>query len=238
MSGESPWAARAAALYDSAYARRYRAHDDEFEASGPCRDFAEWLGRVCARFAPPIDVLDLGCGTGRYFWALSGVRHLVGLDASSAMLAEARVPYNGDRINTLSLTLVQGDLMTYRFDPHRFDLVYSVGVLAEHVPLTDLLVARVVEWIKPGGRFAFTTVHPASASIPRTLARRIGEWIEPVTFGPARRTLRRRLLAGGLYADEERVRALLDRRFTIESLERMQSEAHLHCLCVARKVSP
>jgi len=49
--------------------------------------------------------------------------------------------------------------------------------------------------------------------------------------------LRRRLLAGGLYADEERVRELLRPRFAVESLERIESEAHLHCLCVARKVS-
>jgi hypothetical protein len=37
------WAARASALYDPAYARRYRAHDDEFLDSEPCVRFAEWL---------------------------------------------------------------------------------------------------------------------------------------------------------------------------------------------------
>jgi hypothetical protein len=115
--------------------------------------------------------------------------------------------------------------------------VYSIGVLAEHVPFDETLVARVVGWLKIGGRFAFTTVHPASRSIPRPLGRRIGETILPVTRGAVRRGLRRRLLAGGLYADEERVHALLDRQFVIESLDRFESEAHLHCLCVARKVS-
>jgi len=44
------------------------------------------------------------------------------------------------------------------------------------------------------------------------------------------------LLAGGLYADEARVRELLAEGFAIESLERVESEAHLHCLCVARRV--
>ena len=237
MSADSLWAERAASLYDPAYAKRYRAHDDEFQASGPCREFAEWLGGVCARFTPPIDVLDLGCGTGRYFWALTGVGSLVGLDASAAMLEEARHPYNAGAIAVPSLSLIQGDLLTHRFEPERFDLVYSIGVLAEHVPFDATLVARVVEWLKPGGRFAFTTVHPASPSIPRPLGRRIGEWIEPVMFGAARRNLRGRLLAGGLYADEERVHELLDRQFAIESLERFVSEAHLHCLCVARKAN-
>ena len=55
--------------------------------------------------------------------------------------------------------------------------------------------------------------------------------------GPVSMQLRERLLAGGLYADEARVEALLAGAFVIESLERMQSEAHLHCLCVARKVN-
>jgi SAM-dependent methyltransferase len=236
VSADSSWAERAASLYDHAYAKRYRAHDEEFPVSAPCREFAEWLGRVCAMFTPPIDVLDLGCGTGRYFWAVTGVKRLVGLDASAAMLEEARRPYNADRIGAPSVSLIQGDLLTHRFEAARFDLVYSVGVLAEHVPFDEALVARIVEWLKPGGRFAFTTVHPASPSIPRTRGRRIGEAIVPAMRGAARRGLRRRLLARGLYADEERVHELLDLRFAIESLERVESEAHLHCLCVARRV--
>jgi len=224
-------------VYDGSYARRYRAHDDEFESSEPCREFAAWLRRVCAMRTPPIDVLDLGCGTGRYFWALTGVRDLVGLDASPAMLDEARHPYKAEMIAAASVSLLQGDLLTHPFDPERFDLVYSIGVLAEHVPLDAALVANVARWLKPGGTFAFTTVHPASPSIPRTPGRRVGEWIAPLAFGQLRRSLRDHLLAQGLYADEERVRELLGRSFVVESLDRFVSEAHLHCLCVARKAS-
>src|SRR5438093_2220991 len=95
----SGWAARASKLYDTAYARRYRRHDDDFDQSKPCRRFARWLEEVCAAFPGPIDVLDLGCGTGRYFWALRRVRELTGVDASAAMLAEASTPYRADRIS-------------------------------------------------------------------------------------------------------------------------------------------
>src|SRR5262249_58935166 len=104
------WADRASALYDKAYARRYRAHDEEFEQSAPCRDFAVWLEQVCRSLPPPIDALDLGCGTGRYFWALNGVRHLIGIDASAAMLAEAQTPYNASRITAASVKLIHDDL--------------------------------------------------------------------------------------------------------------------------------
>jgi SAM-dependent methyltransferase len=229
------WADRASSLYDEAYARRYRAHDEEFEQSAPCRDFAVWLGGVCRSLPPPIDVLDLGCGTGRYFWALTGVRDLVGIDASAAMLAEARTPYNAAGITAASVTLVQDDLFSHRFEPARFDLIYSIGVLAEHVPLDDEVVGSVADWLKPGGRFAFTTVHPASTSIPRTIGRRMGEWLAPVAPAAVGRRLRARLLAGGLYADQRRVRELLAGAFDVESIELFESEAHLHCLCLARR---
>jgi hypothetical protein len=51
------------------------------------------------------------------------------------------------------------------------------------------------------------------------------------------RPFRDRLLAGGMYADESRVTDLLAPDFSIESLWRFVSEAHLHCWCVARKRS-
>jgi SAM-dependent methyltransferase len=229
---------RPSALYDEAYAKRYRAHDDEFLDSKPCREFAEWLRRICLTFQPPpggIAVLDLGCGTGRYFWALTGVGHLIGIDASQAMLAEARSPHNANRITAASVTLIEGDLFAHDFTPARFDLIYSIGVLAEHVPFDEAVAGRVARWLKPRGRFAFTTVHPDSPSIARTIGRRLGRALAPVAPSPVRARIRARLLSGGLYADEARVHALLDPAFDIESLERFQSEAHLHCLCVARK---
>ena len=230
------WSDKASALYDGQYAQRYRAHDDALSGSEPERLFTGWLQRVCSAFTPPIDVLDLGCGTGRYFWAVTGARSLVGLDASGPMLAEARHPYRHDRI-TAAVSLVQGDLFTHDFGDGRFDLVYSIGVLAEHSPLNERVVVNVSRWLKHSGRFAFTTVHPESASVPRTFRRRLGRLLLPVSAGPVRRRLRARLNSSGMYADEVRVRELVEPWLTIESLTLMQSEAHLHCLCVARKAA-
>jgi SAM-dependent methyltransferase len=226
---------RAAALYDPAYARRYREHDDTLQQSGPYRFFAEWLRAVCGQFAPPIDALDLGCGTGRYFCALTGVRHLTGIDASSSMLAEARHPYNADRITVEQVALVEGDLSGFEFAPAQFDLVYSIGVLAEHAPLDLDVVARVRRWLRPGGRFAFTTVHPESPSIPTTLKRRVGRFVATLAPRSLGAAIRPHLLADGMYADEQRIMELTRGHFDVEQLRRLESEAHLHCLCVARK---
>ena len=151
------------------------------------------------------------------------------------MLAEARRPFNHDRITAERVTLVEGDLFAYEFEPGRFDFVYSIGVLAEHAPLDAAILARVARWLKPGGFFAFSTVHPDSPSVPRTLKRRLGRAIASAAPAAIGRPVRDRLLAGGLYADEARIRELLMADFAIESLRPFVSEAHLHCWCVARK---
>lgn len=238
MAGNrSEWAEKAAARYDAPYARRYRQHDDALPSSRPSQELASWLTEVCRRFTPPIDALDLGCGTGRYFWALEGVRSLVGVDASAAMLAEAGRPYRADAITVSDVTLREGDLLTQEFPAASFDLVYSIGVLAEHAPLTGDLVRRVHGWLRPGGRFAFTTVHPSSPSIPKTVKRRLASSAASVAPGPIRRVLRARLLTGGMYADEARVQELAAPAFSIERMDRFTSEAHVHVRAVLARVS-
>ena len=234
MTSSSSSARKAAALYDRPYAERYRAHDETLAASAPYHGFVSWLQGVCARFTGSIDALDLGCGTGRYFSALPCARTITGIDASAEMLAMARAPIGADRIAG-PVTLLHGDFFTYPFEPGGFDLVYSIGVLAEHAPLDGAIVGRVHGLLRSGGRFAFSTVHPDSPSAGGTTARRIARTLAPLTFGPPRRWLRARLMAGGMYADERWITALLQPAFTIESLERFVSEAHRHCLCVARK---
>lgn len=242
-----PWARKAEALYDDGYARQYRNRDEALLQEATYQDFIAWLRQACGRFTRPIDVLDLGCGTGRYFWGVSHARSLVGIDASGAMLAEARHPIRADRISATTVTLVHGDLATHNFPDQSFDLVYSIGVLAEHVPLDAPLVARVWRWLKPDGRFAFTTVDPQSPDVPQTLPRRLAGFALPLVPGRAGRALHRRLMSGGMYGDERWIRDALAQpsrnasagqagQFAIESLEQFRSDVHLHGRCVARKV--
>ena len=228
-------AEKAAALYDRGYAEKYRAHDDTLADSGPYLGFVAWLQRICAQFRTPIDALELGCGTGRYFNALRGARSIVGIDASADMLALAKTPYRAESITAERITLIQGDIFTQPLEQAAFDLVYSIGVLAEHAPLNSEIAARVHRALKPEGRFAFSTVHPDSPSIAASLARSVARVLVPLLPRALRRPLLERLMSGGMYADETRIRELLSPLFVIESLERFVSEAHLHCLCVARK---
>ena len=228
-------AEKAAALYDRGYAEKYRAHDDTLADSGPYLGFVAWLQRVCDQFRGPIDALELGCGTGRYFSALKGARSIVGIDASADMLALAQKPYRAESITAERITLIQGDIFTHPLDDASFDLVYSIGVLAEHAPFNSEIAVRVHRALKPEGCFAFSTVHPDSSSIAASLGRTVARALAPFLPSPLRRPVRARLMSGGMYADETRIREVLSPQFVIESLERFVSEAHLHCLCVARK---
>src|SRR4029077_8529626 len=110
-----------------------------------------------------------------------------------------------------------------------------IGVLAEHAPLDAALIARVSRWLTPRGRFAFTTVHPDSPSIPQTFKRRLGRFAAAHAPASIARMVRPHLLAGGMYADEQLIMELTRGSFDVEQLRRFESEAHLHCLCVARK---
>jgi len=235
VSYVTEWGRKAADLYATDYARRYRQHDEDLSHVEAYRAFCDWLRDICGQFRSPIDVLDLGCGTGRYFAALRNVNELVGLDASVAMLAEAANPVGAGHITAKTIQLVEGDVLTHRFVPDSFDLIYSIGVLAEHTPFDSRIVDNVAAWLRPGGRFAFTTVHPDSASIPKTWGRRLGRAALPLSPAPIRRWLREQLTAGGRYADEALIAECLGGRLSIESMTRLQSEAHLHCLCVAQK---
>ena len=232
MTAATRWGARAAALYGDDYARRYRGHDDAIRDGELVTRFSGWLGGICDRFGRDIEILDLGCGTGRYFHALRHVRRLVGIDVARPMLEQARDPVGSP---AHAAELVHGDFLTHEFLDRQFDLVYSIGVLAEHSPFDEAVAARVARWLAPGGRFAFTAVHPFSFSVTRTLKRRAAEALLPLSRGPLRRALRARLMLDGLYADEERLREVVHAAgLAVESLEPYLSDVHLHTMVVAR----
>lgn len=238
MTADQPtrWGVRASAIYDASHAADYREHDDRIHNGKTVTALGGWLRAICARFSRPIDILELGCGTGRYFHALHNVRRLVGIDVSRPMLEQARRPSGDVALRPDQITLIEDDFLLHDFADGEFDFIYSIGVLAEQTPFDRALAGRVRRWLRPGGRFAFTAVSLRSWSLRRTFKRRAAEWTLDAGVAPAplRRMLRRRLLDGGLYADERYLQDVLtDAGLRVESIDSFDSDAHRHFWTVA-----
>jgi SAM-dependent methyltransferase len=127
---------RAAAEYDATFAR----------ASAP---FVDGL-LDAAGASPGMRVLDLCCGTG-VLTAAAAERgaEVIGLDFSSAMLAEARRRHP-------HLRFEEGDAEALPWADASFDAVVSnFGI--HHVPRPERAVAEALRVLRPSGRFAFTT---------------------------------------------------------------------------------
>jgi predicted TPR repeat methyltransferase len=108
------------------------------------------VGPAGAGPVPPVDILDVGCGTG-----LAGVlfkplaKRLAGVDLSDKMVkqAEKRRIYDD---------LAVGDLVEYlRAATGRFDVALAVDVLVYIGDLEEVFAATATT-VRPGGLFAFS----------------------------------------------------------------------------------
>jgi Cyclopropane fatty acid synthase and related methyltransferases len=102
------------------------------------------------------EVLDLGCGYGWHcrYAIENGAISAIGIDISEKMLQRAK------EINQLSgIKYEQIALEDARFSPETFDVVIS-SLTLHYIQSYDILVSRIYQWLKPGGRFIFSVEHP------------------------------------------------------------------------------
>jgi ubiquinone/menaquinone biosynthesis C-methylase UbiE len=98
------------------------------------------------------EVLDMGCGTGRFTLPLAErVKAVSGLDLSPMMLATAREKL-ADR--GLAAELHEGDMAALPFADGSFDVVTSMLAMM-HIPREDRqqVFREVARVLRPGGRF-------------------------------------------------------------------------------------
>lgn len=113
---------------------------------------------------PPVEglrVVDLGCGEGGLAVRLASAgAEVIAVDASEQMLAAAarhpRVRY------------VRADLADFDLPSESVDLVVS-SLALHYVEDFGGLVARVAQWLTPGGSFVFSVEHPV-VTAPLTAA--------------------------------------------------------------------
>ncbi len=191
------------------FAKAYRAID----ASSTDQELRSHYGKIitvlCRSFSRPITVLDLGCGTGRYFHCLDNVQKLIGIDTSSEMLKEARQPIHQERLNIPHTELICGDFSAQAFPAQSFDLIYSIGVLGEYAPLDKTICQKLNTWLKPRGKLFFSVVDAASKPPTQSLKWRIAEGLYPVLPPGWKSKIRQERLWRSLYLTETQLKEIL-----------------------------
>ncbi len=218
--------------------RQYRL-DDEIEVTTENHvRLGNRIRSICDSFPHPIDVLELGCGTGRYFHCVRNTERLVGLDLSEEMLAAARHPVCEDQIVARQIELNQGNVYKADFPTESFHFIFSLGMFGHGCPVTAQLCEKMHRWLAPGGKLLFNIVDFDGLPLCYRFRRRIKAAIYP--FLP-------RQIKGRLDARESRspffwmttgqLRHLMRRtrfaRFEIESHEcksPLGNGRHLECL--------
>jgi SAM-dependent methyltransferase len=205
------YTAKVASEFNQQWARKYRQLDQLALAAGGAGDhYCSILRTLSASFGRPIDVLDIGCGTGRYFHCLTRVHQLIGVDISASMLEQAKDPIGGDQLDVQTITLLCGDALSLTLPRAGFDLIYSIGVLGEYSPLNETVTRRLRALLAPGGMLFVTAVDSASrVSVPEN---------EPPPFI-------RRLARKGFPMLPRRPRRLLNRRLSPFYISRPQLES-------------
>jgi SAM-dependent methyltransferase len=172
---------------------RYR-QDDEIEVTTENhRRIAAVLQDLCASFDHPIHVLDVGCGTGRYFHCLTNVATLTGIDISEDMLEAARHPVCESEITVSEIRLMRANAyLSNEFAPGSFHLIYSLGMFGNGCPVTRELCNRFYEWLRPGGALYFDTVDVAGLPLAWRSRRRLRNLAWPLLPGRVRQRLDQR----------------------------------------------
>ena len=104
-----------------------------------------------------LNVLDLGCGTGRHaFWLAEEGAVVTAVDFSPGMLQEAQSKPGAGRI-----TFLQHDLHEpLPFKSQEFDTIVS-GLVLEHLSDLEAFFAEAQRVLKAAGQLVVSAMHPA-----------------------------------------------------------------------------
>lgn len=219
---------QALSVYTPEAAADYRLSDVDYY------NFSKGKGKLAfvhnaARFHLKPTILDMGCGTGRYFHCCDNAKSIVAFDLSHSMLLEARKPIAGANA---PVALINSSLDEIEFKRLSFDLVYCMGVFGCVLPLDDSILIKVARWLKPGGAFCFDVIQGYVEPSQGTWRSRLAKKIQPYLFGPAKAYVDAKLM--GFTIDRPGLDALVSERFEKVEIQEFAGRGRMDLLCMAR----
>jgi 2-polyprenyl-3-methyl-5-hydroxy-6-metoxy-1,4-benzoquinol methylase len=132
------------------------------------------LGEDLWNALPEMQVLEAGCGAGRFTeLLLDAGAGVTSVDLSVAVDAnQENCPQNS------SHRILQADILQLPFTPRQFDVVLCLGVI-QHTPNPETTIAALFEQVKPGGwlifdHYTYTLSHfTKTAPLFRAILRRL-----------------------------------------------------------------
>ena len=116
--------------------------------------------------ADTMDILDCGSGTGiaSIYFAKQGVKSVIGLDKSDAMLRRARevtlLAANIEKEQRESVSFIQGDMLQQMtFSPGQFSHAALLFFTIYYSSDTAGIFNNLFHWIRPGGQLAIEVVN-------------------------------------------------------------------------------
>ena len=103
-----------------------------------------------------LDILEIGCGTGKNTEFLqTKAKYLIGADFSAEMLAQAKAKITAENVEFKQLDLRE----SWGFADDLFDLI-TCSLALEHIENIDFVFAEARRVLRESGRFYFGELHP------------------------------------------------------------------------------
>jgi SAM-dependent methyltransferase len=151
-------------MYNKEYSDSYREHDNIVVNSTIYSHYHEILFNLTNDCNDNKSILDIGCGTGRYFSAIRNFNSLIGIDTSEFMIHHAKSPINIEQVDDEKIFLYNLNLEGFISSKYskKFDFIYSIGVYGEHVSFNFDTIHQLDIITKKGSKLFITFLKPSS----------------------------------------------------------------------------